>query len=239
MIDAVMYLDKAQALLGALGQHELGHISLAAEWCADTIAKGGLVHLFGSGHSTLPAREAFVRAGALTCFRAFALDPVIGRFERLENSGRTLLEREDVRAGEVLIVFSQSGINPMPIEVAQAAKERGLRTVAVTSLQHSRASESRHSSGLHLYEVADLTIDTHVPLGDASIQLRDSPMKVGPLSTVGAVLVINSLVAQTTGELLSRGLTPPLRISRNTPAGDAHNRRFVEQYGSRIPELRV
>ena len=129
-----------------------------------------------------------------------------------------------MRAGEVLIVFSQSGINPMPIEVVQAAKERGLRTVAVTSLEHSRASTSRQRDGLHLYEVADLTIDTHVPLGDASMPIRDSPMKVGPLSTIGAVLVINCLVAQTAGELLSRGCTPPVRISRNTPAGDAHNR---------------
>jgi uncharacterized phosphosugar-binding protein len=239
MIDATTYLDNTQQLLDALRRDELSHISQAAQWCAETIAQGGIVHLFGSGHSTLPAREAFVRAGTLTCFRAFALDPVIGRFERVEGTGRTLLEREDVRAGEVLIVFSQSGINPMPIEVVQAAKERGLRTVAVTSLQHSRASQSRRGDGLHLYEVADLTIDTHVPLGDASMPIPNSPMKVGPLSTVGAVLVINCLIAQTTGELLARGLVPPVRISRNTPAGDAHNRRFVEQYGVRIPELRV
>lgn len=238
-ISAAAYFDRVNALVEAVRANELGSIEQAAGWCADAIAQGGIVHLFGSGHSALPAREAFVRAGTLTCFRAFGLDPVIGRFERVEGTGWTLLEREDVRPGEVMLIFSQSGINPLPIEVALAARERGLRAVAITSLEHSRGSASRHSSGKHLYEVADLTIDTHVPLGDASMPLPDSPMKVGPLSTVGAVLVINGLVAETTGELLARGLTPPVRISRNTPAGDAHNRRFVEQYGDRIPELRT
>lgn len=239
MINAAAYFDRTQGLLEAIRGNDLPEIHQAAQWCTDAIAQGGIVHLFGSGHSALPAREAFVRAGTLTCFRAFALDQVVGRFERLEGSGRTLLEREDVRPGEVLIVFSQSGINPMPIEVTQAAKERGLRTVAITSFEHSKASQSRHNGGLHLYEVADLAIDTHVPLGDASMPIPDSPMKVGPLSTIGAVLIINALIAETTGELLARGITPPVRISRNTPAGDAHNSRFVERYGQRIPELRV
>ena len=87
MIDATTYLDKVQELVCAVRRDELSHISQAALWCADTIEQGGIVHLFGSGHSTLPAREAFVRAGTLSCFRAFALEPVIGRFERIDEPG--------------------------------------------------------------------------------------------------------------------------------------------------------
>ena len=239
MVDANDYFDKAQELVGALREREAEHIATAAGWCADTIVAGGIVHLFGSGHSALPAREAFVRAGSLSAIRAIGLDPVIGRFERVEGTGLALLEREDVREGEVMIVISQSGINPLPIEVALEAKRRGLRTVAITSLAHSSASASRRRSGEHLFEIADLVIDTHVPLGDASISLDDTPMKVGPLSTLAGVLVINAIVAATAGRLVALGSTPPVRISRNTPQGDAHNRAFAERYGDRIPELRT
>jgi uncharacterized phosphosugar-binding protein len=232
------YLTKAGELLEAIQAGEHAGIGQAAAWCAETVRAAGIVHLFGSGHSALPAKEAYVRAGMLTCFRAFGLDPVIGRLERVEGIGHALLENEDLRPGEVVIVISHSGINPLPLEVAMEARARGLRTVGVSSLAHSQASVSRHSSGCRLFEVVDLSIDTHAPLGDACLDLPGMPLRVGPLSTLAGILIINSIVVETASRLLGLGVVPPIRISRNTPEGDEHNRRFIELYGERIPELR-
>ena len=158
--------------------------------------------------------------------------------ERLEGYARVLLAGEDLRLGEVMVVFSNSGINALPIEVALAAKEAGLRVVAVTSLAHGKSVEPRHSSGQRVFELADVTIDTHVPTGDATVDLSElaggaEGHRVAPLSTAIGVLVWNALVAEVAYLRMVAAAEPSYFISQYVPGGDEANEALVSRYRHR------
>jgi uncharacterized phosphosugar-binding protein len=231
------YFSAAKDLLDSLEAAETEKIRKAASLMADSIMNGGIPHIFGSGHSRIPAKEVFIRAGTLSCLRAMGVNQDLDRFERIEGVAQVLLNQYALQANDMLIVISNSGINPLPIELAMGAKQAGLPVVALTSMAHSQTVPSRHSSGKRLFEVVDLVIDTHVPPGDAAIELEGLPAKVGPLSTLSGVAIMDAMVVDTIAEIISRGGEPPVRISRNMPGGDENNRRFKEKYGNRIPEL--
>jgi len=237
MVSATDYFKEALSCLMDIERQEMDKIRRVAEVTAQSILDGGIVHVFGSGHSSMPAREIHIRAGSLSNVEAIGLDRIIGKFERIEGIAQVLLGSYDLRAGEVLIVISSSGINALPIEIALEGNKLGLFTVAVTSMQHTSKVQSRHSSGKRLFEVTDEVIDTHVPYGDASIDVPGFPFKVGPLSTLAGVAITNAIVVETVGQIVAKGGTPPVRISRNMPGGDEHNEQFKLKYGSRIRDL--
>jgi uncharacterized phosphosugar-binding protein len=133
-----------------------------------------------------------------------------------------------------MIVISNSGINPVPIEMAMLAKEAGLIVVAITSRAHSQSVNSRHSSGKRLYEVADIVIDNRGVPGDAAIPLPSVNFKSGATSTVAGTAIVQAIVVQAAALLAERGITPPVFISANLPAGDAHNRELVSRYRSHL-----
>ena len=222
-------LEAARLLAGSLDGHEPDR----------------MIHVFGCGHSHLMAEEAFWRAGGLVPVHPI-LDPNLtplggsrtSPLERLEGYARVLLTGEDLRPGEVVVVFSNSGINALPLEVALAAKEAGLRVVAVTSPVHSKDVEPRHSSGQRLFELADVTIDTHVPTGDAAVDLTGLTSgaeghRVAPLSTAIGALVWNALVAEVAYLRAVAGSEPATFISQNVPGGDEANEALVSRYRPR------
>lgn len=204
-----------------------------------------MIHVFGCGHSHVMAEEAFWRAGGLVPVHPI-LDPNLtplggsrtSPLERLEGYARVLLTGKELRPGEVMVVFSNSGINALPIEVAVVAKEAGLRVVAVTSLAHSKSVEPRHASGQRLFELADVTIDTHVPKGDAAVDLSEvascaDGYRVAPLSTAIGALVWNALVAEVAYLRTVAGAEPSFFISQNVPGGDEANEALVSRYRPR------
>jgi uncharacterized phosphosugar-binding protein len=204
-----------------------------------------MIHVFGCGHSHLMAEEAFWRAGGLVPVHPI-LDPNLtllgglraSPLERLEGYARVLLTGEELRPGEVMVVFSNSGINAVPIEVALVAKEAGLRVVAVTSLAHSKGVEPRHSGGQRLFELADVAIDTHAPAGDAAVDLSElaggaKGHRVAPLSTAIGVLVWNALVAEVAYLRRVAGAEPSFFVSQNVPGGDEANEALISRYRPR------
>ncbi|MDQ3871804.1 MAG: sugar isomerase domain-containing protein, partial [Chloroflexota bacterium] len=172
------YATVLQETLSGIFDREAEAIERAAQLACDAIASGGVLHIFGTGHSHMVALEAFGRAGGLAAVNAI-VDIALtafnhgrdGKLERLHGYADVLVETEDLRRGEVVIVVSNSGINAVPIEFALGCKERGLHVVALTNMRHSRSSPSRHSSGRKLFEIADVVIDNHGVMGDAAIAL--------------------------------------------------------------------
>ena len=165
------YLKIAQEKLERMLDDQAEQIQSAAHLVGDVIAEGKNVYTFGSGHSQLLAREISERAGGLA--PVFHLpDPTWGLMERIEGYGETLFEQYPLQSGEVIFIISNSGRNPEPIEAAQSAKERGLKLIVVTSLEHSRSVESRHSSGKRLFEFGDIVLDTGTPIGDAGLLIN-------------------------------------------------------------------
>lgn len=239
------YFDRLGELLDDL-RGSGPQIEQAANLMARCIADGGVVHVFGSGHSHMMAEEVFHRAGGLWPFNAM-LDINLTSFgtlkgglvERSEGYAKVILGSFDVRPGEVVVVVSNSGINPVPIELAIEAKRIGATTVAVTSVANYAAAASRHSSGLKLAEVSDLAIDSRVPAGDAILTLDGTDAPVGASSTALGAALMSALVAQTAEALLEMGVQPPVVVSQNIPGGDERNAALAERYRPRLQLLKA
>jgi len=157
--------------------------------------------------------------------------------ERVPGLAALIVEGHDLRAGEVLLVISNSGINGVPVEMAQEGKRRGLTVVVLTSLAHSRSVPTRHPDGKRLFEVADIVVDTCGEVGDATVSYPGLAGKVAPTSLLVGSFIVNSLVCRVVELFLADGLTPPVYLSANLPGGDEHNRVLEEKYRGRIRDL--
>ena len=239
------YFDRLSELMTSL-RDQGPNIEAAAQMMAECIGAGGVVHVFGSGHSHMMAEEVFHRAGGLFAFNAM-LDINLTNFgtlkagmvERTEGYAKVIMVSFDVRPGEVVVVVSNSGINPVPIELAIEARALGARVIAVTSAENYASATSRHSSARKLADVADVTIDSRVPVGDAILSLDGLAAPVAASSTVLGAALMNAMVAQTAEELLAMGHQPPVIVSMNVPGGDEHNARLTEQYRQRLQLLKA
>src|SRR6266540_4301306 len=213
---AGQWTTAAIGLLERLADREAEPIAQAAAWCADAIAAGGLVHLFGTGHSRIAVEEMFPRYGSYPGFHPIAElsmtfhTQVVGTngqrqamfIERVEGLAETILANFDLRAPDVMMVFSASGLSAAPIEMAQGARRRGLPVIAVTSVAQSRAGRPTHSSGTRLLDHADVVLDLCTPPGDAMVGLKGLEMPVGPGSTIAAVALVNELKVRTAALLI-------------------------------------
>jgi len=239
------YFDEVGRLLEGLAAEQGPHIEAAAEVVAECVGRGGIVHVFGSGHSHMMAEEVFHRAGGLIAFNAM-LDVNLtlfgtlraGLVERTEGYAKVIIASFDVRPDEVVVVVSNSGINPVPIELAIEARRLGARVVAITSAANYAAVASRHSSGQKLGDVADLVIDSQVPAGDAIVALEGLEANVGPSSTVLGAALMNAVVVEATDRLLRDGKAPPVLVSMNVPGGEERNRALIERYRPRLSLLK-
>lgn len=226
-------------------ERDLPAITRAAERLARCIADDGIVHIFGSGHSAMLAQEVFHRAGGLVPFNAM-LDvnlTIFGtahatRLERMEGYAPAVLTNHDVRPDDVVIVVSTSGINAVPIELAEAVKQTGASIIAATSEEAYRDISSRHSSGRKLTDVADIVLDTRVPAGDAVVPIGNEAIRVGATSTILGATLLNLLVVETARLLDESGQPVPAFISQNVPGGDTHNALLIERYGRRLPLMK-
>ena len=218
-------------------------ITTATAWVAESWATGGLAYVTGSGHSHMIAEEVFYRAGGAAPVQAI-LDPALmlhqgaqrsSQLERVEGYAETVLQNYPVGAKDVFFVVSNTGRNAFPIEAALHARARGARVVAVTSLNSANRVASRHSSGRRLHEIADLTLDTQVPHGDAAIALKARDATMGPTSTFAAGFVMNAIMATAVEALATRGITVDVYRSANVDNSDAEA--VVARWRGRIKGL--
>ena len=179
-MSAKKYMAEINKLIQRVEKTQMDSIQRAAQWIADAISRDRLVYLFGAGHSHLLANECFARAGGLLNMQAM-LDPGLGfiagaerqgGFERLPGYAKIVIRDYDIRADDVIIVISNSGRNPAPVQMALEAKKRGAKVVALTSMPHSTSVSSNDPSGKRLFEVADVILDNGCPAGDAVVQLE-------------------------------------------------------------------
>jgi uncharacterized phosphosugar-binding protein len=232
------YFETCVSQLRTVATKSSDSIEAAAQAIADCLKRDQAFYLFGSGHSALIAREAFWRAGGLAPAVPIP-DPMAGDAERIPGFGVIILRHYDLKAGQVLIVISNSGINALPIEIALEGKARGLKIIALTSIAHSSSVSSRHPSGKKLMDIADIVIDTRGTPGDAAIDLPGSELKAGATSTVVGAAIIEAITTRAAEILLENGQEPPVLISSNTPAGDAHNRGLAQRYGKHLVRFEV
>ncbi|HTV10907.1 MAG TPA: sugar isomerase domain-containing protein [Acidimicrobiales bacterium] len=216
----------AQQLLSRVADEQLGSIAAAAEVLSTSLLAGGTVYVFGAGHSRSVAMELVERSGGLAGFKELALDELVrrglatqeeladGRLERRADAAQALLSQVSTASEDAFIVVSHSGRNGAPVELALEARRRSLPVVAITSLEHSEAVESRHPSGQRLFEVASLSIDTCAPYSDTAISLADGT-GLCALSSLAGVLIAQALTVEVVRAILGKGAAPQLLASRN------------------------
>lgn len=244
MNPGLLYLDAARAIVERIQATQMEQIEAAAAICTDSIAGKGLVHLFGTGHSRIPVEEIFPRHGSFAGFHPIVElsltyhNQVVGAngqrqamyLEKVEGLGEVILRNFVLGPPDSLIVFSNSGVNAVPIDVALGAKRRGLPVIAVVSLDHCLNVKPRHSSGQRLPDVADLTIDTCVPAGDAMVTVEGLDEPVGPGSSIGGCAIVNAIKCLV-AERLTRLGQPPLVLSSGIVIGeDQVAQRFEDVY---------
>lgn len=229
------YQQKALSILQKIIETQEDAILSASDTVAKHIANNGILYLLGSGHSLITALEASGRAGGLVPIDII-FDKTFGKIERLPGYAEYLLKDYDVDNG-VVIVISNSGRNPLPIEVAIESKKRGAKVIALTSLAHSNAVTSRHPSGKRLFEIADIVVDNCCEPGDAVIEIEGAPGRVGATSSVACTFIINSILVEAVENLVKMGITPPILISANLDGSDEHNDRLRAKYRGRIRGL--
>lgn len=251
-IDAALrFMDGAQGVLDKIRATQMDTIALAAEKCAATIAQRGLVHLFGTGHSRIPLEETFPRHGSFPGFHPIdnlAMTfhtQVVGAngqrqamlIEKMPGLGETILQNFIFRDYDVMIIFSNSGVNNVVMDVAFGAKARGLYTIGVVSMEHSLATPPKHSSGKRLFDVCDLTIDNCTPAGDAIVYIDGLEYPVGPLSTLAYAAIVNALKSAV-ADHLTQMKQPPLVLTSSVligaQASDALFNQTYDDYRDRI-----
>lgn len=225
-----------------------GGLDEAANALAQTLGEGGVIQAFGTGHSEAFAMEIAGRAGGLIPTSKIALRDLVLHGTRdvsvLDSLEGSVLERETGVAQElfdlslvdprdIFVIASNSGVNGSIVGLALIAKERGHKVIAVTSLEHTNAVQTKHPSGLRLSEIADIVIDNMAPFGDTTLKVSGGG-GVGAVSSITAAYIAQLLTIETVQHLVRAGKKPPIYISANIPGGDEHNTALVGQYVGRL-----
>ena len=241
---AFEYLNQAQAILERIHLTQMEAIERAAEVCARSIAGDGLVHLFGTGHSRIFVEEMFPRHGSFPGFHPIVElsltyhNLVVGSngqrqamfLEHVEGFGQVILRNFVLTEPDCFLIFSNSGINEVVIDVALEAKQKGMPVLAVVSVDHCTASEALHSSGRKLIDIADIVIDNCTPGGDALVRVAGLADPVGPGSTIGAAAVTNALKCLVAEKLAALGKPPLVLTSSFFIGSEASQQRFDDCY---------
>jgi uncharacterized phosphosugar-binding protein len=251
---ALQFHSAAANAVDEIKDTQLDEIVAASRICADSIALGGLVFLFGAGHSRMMVDEMTPRQG---CFVGFypLVELSVSNYSAIigPNGLRTALylEKYEGLADEVLtsfrfgpndafIVISTSGIRPLVVEMALGAKARKLPVVAIVSRAHCESAHAAHSSGKKLIDIADVVIDNRTPIGDCAVQLAGLDWPTGPLSTITGAVIVNMIRCETARMLLERGhkpvMLPSHQFAHNDSAEDQLEK-FYEAYRKSLKHL--
>ncbi|MEM1610133.1 MAG: SIS domain-containing protein [Sulfolobales archaeon] len=241
-----MYRDVIHSIFERILSEEMANMERASEEMAMGIMNDRLIYVLGTGHSMLVAVEMFHRAGGLARIYPMldtALSPFSGAakssmIERLSGYADALIEYYSPSEGDVLIVISNSGKNAVPVEASVLARERGVRVIAITSVEYSKKLEPENRYGKKLYEVADIVVDNKVPEGDAAVEIKElGGRRIAPVSTIVNSFIAHTLEILAIEKLIKRGYEPEIWVSVNIPHSKDLNRMLLEKYKKYVKHL--
>jgi len=237
------YFDEIHRILQQVEDTQAPAMDALSARMAQAVREHRNIYVFGCSHAGILAEELFYRTGGLAVINpilppglTLTVRPVTmtSQIERLPGYGKTIIQSAGVSKGDVLIIHSVSGRNPVPVEAALEARERGAYVAGLTNLAYSRSVSSRAQCGKRLFEVCDCVIDNCGSVGDAVCEIEGLPEKVAASSTAVGAAILNAVTAQTVELLVASGVTPPVFLSANVEGGDAHNARILKEYADNI-----
>jgi uncharacterized phosphosugar-binding protein len=230
------YLHKIISCLEQIENEERERLDAVSWLVADTIKNDGLIFTFGCGHSHLPGLDAFYRAGGLanvspildTDFMHHNGAAKSSRMEKMSGLAPEIFRRYTPSEKDMIFIFSASGKNQVPIEMARDAKKAGVKSVGVSAFSYIE-------TGGKLHENVDIAIDCKVPYGDACMDVGD--IKMGGLSTYAACFILNTCLIGGAKLALKDGVKPPVYISGNVEGGREHNITLENLFMGRVKHL--
>lgn len=240
---AETYFERCIDLLSRIRDEQMDRITEAARLIADALVADHSLFAFGCTHSSLPVQEVFYRAGGFMLLNpifapGLKLDvrppTMTSELERLDGYGKVIFETVPARRGDVMILLSTSGRNAVPVDVALAAKDRGMALIVITSLAYTESVTSRHPSGKKVYELGDIVLDNYSPPGDAVLEVPGLQQRTGSTSGVAGSVLMHAIISQVIENLIEAGIEPPVYVSGNMDGGMAYNAKMLARYASRI-----
>ncbi len=230
------YLKKITENLETIEREEAASLSAATRLVADTIKQDGLIFVFGCGHSHLPGLDAFYRAGGLANVSPMLDTDLMlhngaaksSRMEKMPGIAAEVFRRYTPTEKDMIFIFSASGKNQVPAEMAKAAHGCGVPSVGVSSSAY-------YDKGGCLHKYVDIAIDCKVPYGDACIEVGKA--KMGGLSTAAACFILNTCLIEGAKLALAEGTKPPVYLSGNIEGGREHNIVLEDLYMGRVKHL--
>jgi uncharacterized phosphosugar-binding protein len=251
---ALEWLVNARGIMQKIEDTQLENIKEAATVMADSIEKNHWVHTFGCGHATIPVEEMYPRIGGFVGFHPIVELPMtfftgitgqmgIHQFlflERAEGYGNAIMKAYNFDKNDCIWIFSHTGINNVNIDVALCAKALGMKVIVYGSAAEAKGKVTRHPSGKTLFDIADIVVDSCVPVVDASVVLKDHQDKVGPLSTLGFVTLVWMTITTVAEILADRGVKLYIHPSHNVPGDTTAQERLdacLNEYKKRASNL--
>lgn len=230
------YLKAITENLEKIENEEAEQLQKAAQEVARVIKDDGLIFVFGCGHSHLPGLDAFYRAGGLANVSPMLDTDLMlhngaaksSRMEKMSGIAPEIFRRYKPSSKDMLFIFSASGKNKVPVEMADAAREAGVRCVGISS-------SSYYERGGELHKHVDIAIDCKVPYGDACMNVGEA--KMGGLSTYSACFILNSCLINGSKLAINDAATPPVFLSGNIEGGREHNVVLENMYLGRVKHL--
>jgi uncharacterized phosphosugar-binding protein len=247
------YLDRCRHITDVVSRQETD-ILKAAQWFSKSILQGRIVHMFASGHSRILIEEMWPRYGSFPGFNPIVElsltfhNLVVGAngqrqamfLENVSGLAGRILRNFDTSAEDCALIVSSSGCSIVPVEMAELFQQRKIKVVAIITKEHSERSTSKRSDGKKLSDFADLVIDTGAPAGDAMVNIEGLDTPVAPGSTVGGVLIVNSIKAEL-ANLLTQAGQPPKVLTAAVVAGEQRAvelfERAYDEHAHRLAKL--
>jgi uncharacterized phosphosugar-binding protein len=226
---ALKWLENTRKVMDVIERTQTDNIHKAADIMAASIEAGRWVHTFGCGHATLPVEEMYPRIGGfvgfhpmielpLTFFTRIVGEMGIHQFlflERAEGYGKEIMKGYNFDPRDTMWIFSHSGINNVNIDIALEAKRLGMKTIVCGSAAAAKGKKTRHSCGKTIFDIADVVVDSCVPLEDASVPLKNHVDKIGPVSTMAFVTIVWMIITTVAEILADRNVKLYIHPSHN------------------------
>jgi uncharacterized phosphosugar-binding protein len=254
LLAAERFYHEALGRLQLLLESQRPALDQAATWCTEAIAQGGLVHLFGCGHSRMLCEEMTPRQGCFVGWHTIVElgltyhNLIVGpnglrqslHLEKTLGYAEQILRNYAFGPKDVMIVISTSGIREVIVEMAEGARQRGLKVIGVVSRAHCEQAKPAHPSGKKLLAVTDVILDNGAPVGDSLLDLDGCRHKTGPFSTLGGAMIMNMLRCEVAQRLVDRGIEPVFLPSHQFVGNRTVQEQleyFYAQYARRVAPL--
>lgn len=247
------YLQKCEKIIHTIIAQKKEMEKAAALFAASILA-GRVVHVFGSGHSRIMVEEMWPRYGSFPGFNPIVElsltyhNNVVGAngqrqamyLENVSGLAERILRNFGLSEKDTALIISSSGCNIVPIEMAELFQKKKIKVVALITKEHSEKSTSKRRDGKKLSDFADIVLDTGAPVGDSMIYITGLKTPVSPGSTVGGVMIVNSIKAEVARLLMEAGKPPKVLTASSVIDAEKAKELFeaaYDEHAHRIAEL--